>query len=65
MSEKATLADDVTAAFERACREKDWQTAEFLLQALEALSDRDQGCGEVRRSGHLWLAFQAENHPKH
>jgi hypothetical protein len=42
MSEPTTLADDITAAFERACREKDWQIAEFLLQVLEVLCERDQ-----------------------
>lgn len=27
--------------FERACREHDWEVAEFLLQALEAIASRE------------------------
>jgi hypothetical protein len=61
MSESTTLSDDITAAFGRACREKDWQIAEFLLQALEALSERDQADEQARRTRHLRLVFSSES----
>lgn len=45
----ATLADDVLAAFERACKEGDLQAAEHLLQALETLDRREQVEGWMER----------------
>lgn len=35
------LVDQVSMVFERACREHDWEVAEFLLQALEAIASRE------------------------
>lgn len=40
-----SLADDVLAAFERACREGNLQMAECLLQALETLGRREKAEG--------------------
>ena len=39
----ASLQDDIFAACARARREGDWQIAEILLQALEAIDSRDRG----------------------
>lgn len=36
-----TLANDVSAAFERACDEQDLAVAEHLLRALEVIAQRD------------------------
>lgn len=44
-----SLADDVLAAFERACREGDLQIAECLLQALETLARREEAEGRMNR----------------
>lgn len=35
------MEEDISAAFKRACRERDWELAEFLFQALEAIAQRD------------------------
>lgn len=40
MGKRSTLAADVSAAFERACRERDLEVAEHLFQALEAMARR-------------------------
>lgn len=37
----AALVDEVAKVFKLACREKDWEVAEFLLRALEAIAERD------------------------
>lgn len=37
----AALADQVAKVFKLACREKDWEVAEFLFQALEAIAERE------------------------
>lgn len=37
----AALADQVARVFKLACREKDWEVAEFLLRALEAIAERE------------------------
>lgn len=54
MRTPSTLEDDISAAFGRACRERDWELAEFLFQALEAIARResdqmrlDEACGEL------------------
>jgi hypothetical protein len=39
---KSSLADDVAAAFQRACLEDDLEVAEYLLQALELLASREE-----------------------
>lgn len=44
-----SLADDVQAAFERACKEGDLQIAECLLQALETLARREEAEGRMKR----------------
>lgn len=36
-----TLEENVSKLFKRACRERDWDVAEYLLQALEAIASRD------------------------
>ena len=38
---KAALVDQVSKVFKLACRENDWEVAEFLLQALEAIAGRE------------------------
>ena len=54
MSTSNRLQDDISAAFTRACQERDWEVAEFLFQALEAIAGRDsdevrlnRACGEL------------------
>ena len=37
----AALVVQTAKAFKRACREHDWEVAEFLLQALEAIARRE------------------------
>jgi hypothetical protein len=39
---RPTLRDDVQTAFERACAEKDFEVAEHLLLALEAIASREK-----------------------
>lgn len=41
MEDGPSLRDDILAAFERACRERDFELAELLMQALEAMARRD------------------------
>lgn len=41
MGTPRSLEDDVSAAFDRACRERDWDVAEYLFQALEAIAHRE------------------------
>ena len=41
MNEVSKLEDDISAAFSRACCERDWLVAEFLFQALEAIAQRE------------------------
>lgn len=38
---RPSLEDDVSKAFKRACHERDWEVAEFLFQALEAIAKRE------------------------
>lgn len=45
------LVDEVSKVFKLACLEKDWAVAEFLLQALEAIADRD-GDAELLESAY-------------
>jgi hypothetical protein len=47
-SARPSLEDDVSAVFARACRERDWQVAEYLLQALEEIARRE---GQALRLG--------------
>jgi hypothetical protein len=39
---RPTLRDDVQTVFERACAEKDFEVAEHLLRALEAIACREK-----------------------
>lgn len=41
MGASRSLQEDIARAFRRACRERDWEVAEFLLQALEAIAARE------------------------
>lgn len=41
MATPRTLEHDIARAFRRACREREWEVAEFLLQALEAIAARE------------------------
>lgn len=41
MATPRTLQHDIARVFRRACRERDWVVAEFLLQALEAIAERE------------------------
>jgi len=41
MDAQPTLIADISAAFERACLERDFEVAEYLFQALEAIAHRD------------------------
>lgn len=47
----ATLVDEVSKAFKSACLAKDWEVAEYLLQALEAMAERD-GDDELLESAY-------------
>jgi hypothetical protein len=40
-AKNTTLADDVLAAFERACRKDDLQVAQHLIEALETIAQRE------------------------
>jgi hypothetical protein len=53
--DKRSLQDEVAALFERACRERDYLVAEYLLQALEAMAQRDGDAPPVERA-YLELA---------
>ena len=44
----AALADQVARVFKLACAEKDWEVAEFLFQALEAIANREEDNGPVK-----------------
>ena len=35
------LVDQVAKVFRLACRKQDWEVAEFLLRALEAIAERE------------------------
>lgn len=50
-----SLKQDIEVVFERACRERDLMVAEHLLQALEAIAQRDGDDAPVRRA-YLALA---------
>lgn len=47
MGARLSLEDDVAWAFKRACRERDWEVAEFLFQALEAIAEREGDEGRM------------------
>lgn len=47
MGAPLSLQDEIARAFGRACRERDWDVAEFLLQALEAIAERERDESKV------------------
>lgn len=55
VAEARTLEDDIAAAFSRACREHDWECAEFLFQALEAIAKREGDDSRTRQAYHELL----------
>jgi hypothetical protein len=50
-----SLADDVLAAFKRACLEQNYAIAEHILQALEVIARRSD-CPEPLNDAYLELA---------
>lgn len=58
-----SLEDDISAAFTRACRERDWDIAEFLFQALQAIAEREGDESRVECAfGDLVEQFSAREH---
>lgn len=55
MGLQCTLLDEILAVFERACREADFDAAEYLLCALEVAARRQAGEQELDRA-YLALA---------
>ena len=45
-----TLEDEITCAFARACADRDLVVAECLLQALEAIAQREGGDALTERA---------------
>lgn len=43
----AALVDQVAKVFKLACAEKNWEVAEFLFQALEAIANREGDDGPL------------------
>lgn len=63
MNRRCTLEDDISAAFSRACNERDWLVAEFLFQALEAIAQREgQGVRVDDALDELVREFSARRH---
>lgn len=59
MAERASLEDEVSMAFERACREHDWEIAEFLFQALEAIARREGQDARLQAALDRWVEVLA------
>lgn len=60
MGTPRSLEDDVSIAFDRACRERDWEVAEYLFQALEAIARREgDDCRVDRAFERLLEEFRA------
>ncbi|GAC1405622.1 MAG: hypothetical protein NVSMB6_00490 [Burkholderiaceae bacterium] len=53
--DKQSLRAELAALFERACHEHDYLVAEYLLQALEAIAQRDDDAEQVE-DAYLKLA---------
>lgn len=51
---ETALVDEVSKVFKLACREKDWEVAEFLFQSLEAIARRE-GNGDVEELAYAEL----------
>lgn len=47
---RTTLHDDVRMAFERACAERDFDVAEYLLRTLEAIARREANDSSLDRA---------------
>jgi hypothetical protein len=53
-----TLEEEIATAFARACHERDWEIAEFLFQALEAIAEREGNPSRVDEAyGELLKQF--------
>lgn len=50
LNTQGSLESEITAVFQRACRERDLEVAEFLLQALEKIAHREGGAESVERA---------------
>jgi hypothetical protein len=59
---KRSLEEDVHAAFERACREQDFELAEHLLQALEIFARR---YGNDDKLKLIYLSIASSLHESH
>ena len=55
-----TLAQDLSKLFKRACRERDWLVAEYLMQALEALAKREGRRTHADAALLDWVAQMSE-----
>lgn len=49
----STLCDDVQMAYERACIEQDFEVAEHLLRALEAIAHREMNQQSLDRAYYV------------
>lgn len=50
MNTQRSLESEITAVFRRACRERDLEVAEFLLQALEKIAQHEGGAEGIERA---------------
>jgi hypothetical protein len=58
---QSSLADDISAALQRACREGDMQVAEHLLRALETMASREEAEASARQAyAKLVQAFRQQ-----
>lgn len=58
------LVDQISLVFKAACREQDWEVAEFLLQALEAIAGRERN-GELAESAYGELLEHLPGNSRH
>lgn len=56
------LEDAVQYAYEKACSEQDYEIAEFLLRALETLSQRDESHTHINDFYLKFHSSQIKNH---
>ena len=61
MNVRRNLADDVSAAFARACRERDFEVADHLLCALKIIARRED---EPDRLERAYLEFAHTTWPQ-
>jgi len=63
-----SLGDDLSVAFTRACRERDFAVADHLLSALEIIASREDEPGRLERAylelAH-WMCPQPDRSPAH